>query len=189
MYRQIKYDRHQLITNILVMDKIKTKLKFSKSDRSGSWVGFVSVNTKTGYVKGVREDAKEKKKVCVVTHELASVIEPNVLYDVELIPMKNKEAGFIVVKAEPHPFEAKISSCVVKNAVYQVEVKFGNKTIIFDPLDGRKESVRTIDGVINVLQYRKDIKNLLQVIDDFSKAANIVMTAYKNDGHYVKVVR
>lgn len=71
------------------MNKIKTKLKFVKSDRTGSWVGFVSINTKNGYVKGVREDAKEPKKVCVVTHELAAIIEPNVLYDVELIPMKN----------------------------------------------------------------------------------------------------
>lgn len=167
------------------MDKIKTKLKFVKSDRTGSWVGFVSINTKNGCVKGVREDAKEHKKVCVVTHELASIIEPNVLYDVEMIPMKNKNAGYIVVKAEPHAFEARITSSVVKNAVYLVEVKFGNKTIIFDPLDGRKDSVRTIDGVIEVLQYRKDIKDLLQVIDDFQKTANIVMTAFKNDGHYV----
>jgi len=167
------------------MDKIKTKLKFVKSDRTGSWVGFVSINTKNGCVKGVREDAKEHKKVCVVTHELASIIEPNVLYDVEMIPMKNKNAGYIVVKAEPHAFEARITSNIVKNAVYVVEVKFGNKTIIFDPLDGRKDSVRTIDGVIEVLQYRKDIKDLLQVIDDFQKTANIVMTAFENDGHYV----
>lgn len=167
------------------MNKIKTKLKFVKSDRTGSWVGFVSINTKNGCVKGVREDAKEPKKVCVVTHELAPIIEPGVLYDVELIPMKNANAGYIVIKAEPHAFEARISSTVVKNAVYVVEVKFGNKTIIFDPLDGRKDSVRTIDGVIEVLQYRKDIKDLLQVIDDFQKAANCVMTAFENDGHYV----
>lgn len=166
------------------MDKIKTKLKFKKSDRTGSWVGFVSINTKNGCIKGVREDAKEHKKVCVVTHDLASVIEPNVLYDVEMIPMKDKKAGYIVVKAEPHAFEARISSSIVRNAVYMVEVKFGNKTIIFDPLDGRKDSVRTIDGVIEMLQYRKDIKDLLQVIDDFQKTANIVMTAFKNDGHY-----
>ena len=26
------------------MDKIKTKLKFIKSDRTESWVGFVSIN-------------------------------------------------------------------------------------------------------------------------------------------------
>lgn len=140
------------------MDKIKTKLKFTKSERSGSWVGFVSINTKNGRVKGVREDAKERKRVCVVKYELSSTIEPNILYDVELIPMRNKDTGFIVTKAEPHSFEAKIISTVVKNAVYQVEVKFGNKTIVFDPLDGQRDSVRTIDGVIGVLQYRKTSK-------------------------------
>ena len=71
------------------MDKIKTKLKFIKSDRTESWVGFVSINTKTGYIKGVREDAKGPKKVCIVTHELEPIIEPNVLYDVQMVPMKN----------------------------------------------------------------------------------------------------
>lgn len=45
------------------MDKIKTKLKFIKSDRTESWVGFVSINTKTGYIKGVREDAKGPKSM------------------------------------------------------------------------------------------------------------------------------
>ena len=142
------------------MDKIKTKLKFIKSDRTESWVGFVSINTKTGYIKGVREDAKGPKKVCIVTHELEPIIEPNVLYDVQMVPMKNEKAGYIVVAAEPHAFDAKITSTVVKNAVYLVEVKFGNKTIKYDPLDGVKDSVRTIDGVVEELSKRKDIKNL-----------------------------
>ena len=159
------------------MDKIKTKLKFIKSDRTESWVGFVSINTKTGYIKGVREDAKGPKKVCIVTHELEPIIEPNVLYD--------EKAGYIVVAAEPHAFDARITSTVVKNAVYLVEVKFGNKTIKYDPLDGVKDSVRTIDGVVDELSKRKDIKNLLLVIDDFCKSANIVLTAFQNDGHYV----
>ena len=167
------------------MDKIKTKLKFIKSDRTESWVGFVSINTKTGYIKGVREDAKGPKKVCIVTHELEPIIEPNVLYDVQMVPMKNEKAGYIVVAAEPHAFDAKITSTVVKNAVYLVEVKFGNKTIKYDPLDGVKDSVRTIDGVVEELSKRKDIKNLLLVIDDFCKSANIVLTAFQNDGLYV----
>ena len=77
------------------MDKIKTKLKFIKSDRTESWVGFVSINTKTGYIKGVREDAKGPKKVCIVTHELEPIIEPNVLYDVQMVPMKNEKADLL----------------------------------------------------------------------------------------------
>ena len=54
-----------------------------------------------------------------------------------------------------------------------------------NPLDGVKDSVRTIDGVVEELSKRKDIKNLLLVIDDFCKSANIVLTAFQNDGHYV----
>lgn len=165
------------------MDRIKTKLKFKKSDRTGSWVGFVSVNIKTGYIKGVREDADEQKKVCVVTHELSPMIEENVLYDVQMIPMRNKNAGYIVVVAEPHAFEAKISSTVIKNAAYRVEVRFGNKTVFFDPKDGRNESVRTINGVVKYLEHRKDIRDIVQVIDQFQMAANAVLTAYKADGY------
>lgn len=165
-------------------NNIKTKLKFVRSDRTGSWVGFISVNTKNGCVRGVREDAKEPKKVCVVAHELSDIIEPNALYDVELTPMKNQKAGFIVKKAVPHMFEARISSTIVKNAVYLVEIKFGNKTIIFDPLDGRQDCVRTIEGVIEILQYRKDVKNLLQVISDFKLVANNIVAAYESDGYF-----
>lgn len=167
------------------MDKIKTKLKFVKSDRTDSWVGFVSINTANGFIRGVHADAEVPKKVCVVTRELAGSIEPNILYDVELTPMKTS-AGYVVVKAVPHMFEAKISSTIIKNTIYLVEVKFGNKTIIFDPLDGRKDCVRTIEGVIETLQYRKDIQNLLQVIEDFRNAAYNVMKAFESDGHYGK---
>lgn len=74
---------------------------------------------------------------------------------------------------------------MVKNAVYNVEVKFGNKTIKYDPMDGRKDTVRTIEGVISVLENRKDIKNLLQVVEDFRRTANILLTTFKNDGYYV----
>lgn len=168
------------------MSKIKTKLKFVKSDRTGSWVGFVSINTKNGCFKGVREDSPEPKKVCVVSREIAAVIEPGVLYDVEMIPMKNKTSGFIVVEATPHAFKAIISSSIVKNAVYNVTVKFGNKTIVFDPLDGRKDCARTISGVLEVLEHRKDIENLKQVVEDFIQTANIVIKAFEKDGHYVK---
>lgn len=168
------------------MERIKTKLKFKKSSQTDSWVGFVSVNTKTGYIKGVREDDEQPKKVCVVTHELSPMIEPNVLYDVQMIPMRNKNAGYIVVAAEPHAFEAKISSTVVKHAVYVVEVKFGNKTVIFDPKDGKKDSVRTIDGVVHYLEHRQDIANIVQVIEDFQRTANVVLTAFQNDGYYVR---
>ena len=36
------------------------------------------------------------------------------LYDVQMVPMKNEKAGYIVVAAEPHAFDAKITSTVVR---------------------------------------------------------------------------
>jgi hypothetical protein len=98
-----------------------------------------------------------------------------------MIPMKQSEKGYIVVVANPHAFEAKVSTLIVKDATYRVEVKFGNKTIVYDPVEGRKDSMNSIDGVIKVLEHRKDIQNITQVIDDFYAAANIVSTTYLND--------
>ena len=68
------------------MDRIKTKLKFVKSDRTGSWVGFVSINPKNGRVFGVREDDKNPKKVCVTSREVACFIEPGAHATRELTP-------------------------------------------------------------------------------------------------------
>lgn len=167
------------------MERIKTKLKFTKSNHSDSLVGFVSINPKNHRVKGVREDSKEPKKICIASTILAPLIELGVLYDVQMIPMRNASAGFIVVSAEPAAFEARIETVIVKNAVYQVKVKFGNKTILFDPMDGKRDSVRNMNGVIKVLESRKDIKNPMQVIDDFIKSGNIVLAHYQSDGYYV----
>lgn len=166
------------------MNRIKTKLKFAKSNVSDALVGFVSINNKNGRMKGVRENADVPKMICLTSNDVAPSIEQGVLYDVEMIPMNNASSGFIVVKAEPHKFNARISSSIVKNAVYVVEVKFGNKTIVFNPLDGKKDSIRTIDGVLEVLSARKDIRNIEQVLEDFKCAAEHMMEAYENDGHY-----
>lgn len=167
------------------MEPRKTKLKFVKSERTGSWVGFVTINPKNGCIKGVREDSKEPKKVCVVNHDIASTIEAGVLYNVEMVPMKNPKGGFVVVAVEPYEFEAVIKTDYVKNAVYRVSVKFGNKTIIYDPMDGRKDSVKTIEGVAAILEARKDIKDLTNVIYSFRRSANILLTTFEEDGHYV----
>lgn len=169
----------------LTMERFKTKLKFKRSSRSGNWVGFVLYNHKTGKLRGVREESSLPKQVCVVTKELADKIEPNVLYDVELIPMGGEKYGWIVVEATPHEWEATIVSTIVKNAVYRVEALFGGKRILFDPMDGKRDSVRSITGAISALSARKDIANLPQVIQDFHKTANIILTHYENDGNYV----
>lgn len=166
--------------------KIYTKLKFVKSDMTGAYVSFVSQNPKTGRISGVRQDSKFPKKICILDKKLACEVLPNVLYDVTLIPMTEKN-GYVAIEMTPVEFKATIETTYVPKAVYIVEVKFGNKVIRFDPLDGRKDTIRTIEGCRSVLEKRFDIKDLAQVLEDFTECATKLMERFRKDGHYAKV--
>ena len=169
-------------TNVSEQPKrIYTKLKFAKSEQTGAYIGFVSQNPKTGRIMGVRPDSEFPKKICIIDQKLSNLIVPNILYDVTLIPMKEKN-GYIAIEATPVAFKATIETSYVPKAIYKVEVKFGNKTILFDPVDGKKDSVRTITGVREILEKRMDIENLQDVISDFSEAADLLMKHYNSDG-------
>lgn len=163
---------------------IFTRLKFKKSEVSGMLIGFVSQNPKTGRVKGVREDSEFPKQVCIVDQTIAPEIILGALYQVAIVPMYKKK-GFIVIEATPYQFKADISTCYVPKACYIVEVKFGNKTIVFDPKDGRKASTRTIAGVKALLEKRIDVQNITQVVEDFVEAATDLLKKYERDGFYV----
>lgn len=168
--------------------KIYTKLKFVKSEDTGAYIGFVSQNMKTGRIVGVRQDSEYPKKICIIDKKLSCQVVPNILYDVTLIPMKEKN-GYIAIEITPVSFEATIETNYVPKAIYQVEIKFGNKTILFDPLDGKKESVRTVTGVREILEKRMDIQNIQQVVEDFMEAAGSLMKRYESDGIALKRVR
>lgn len=161
--------------------KIYTKIKFIKSGQTGAYIGFVSQNPKTKRIVGVRQDSEYPKKICIIDKKLSSLIVPNILYDVTLIPMKEKD-GYIAIEANPVAFRATIETSYVPKAIYKIEVKFGNKTILFDPVDGKKDSVRTVAGVREVLEKRMDIENLQGVLDDFLEAADLLMKYYNSDG-------
>lgn len=156
---------------------IKTKLRFVVSRETGKKVAFVSTSGSGKHLRGVAESEDMPKKVCVVGHEVSEIIVPGVLYDVEMTRMKNKK-GYVVLKAVPCQYEAKIESCTSPQALYQVIVSFGNREIVFDPFRGRKPSMRTIEGVIGLLSQRKDIKDLPEVIEEFSRSANAILTIY-----------
>jgi hypothetical protein len=161
--------------------KIYTKLKFVKSEKTGAYISFVSQNPKSGRIVGVRQDSEYPKKICIIDQKLASIIMPDILYDVTLIPMKEKD-GYIAIDVNPVAFKATIETTYVPKAIYKIEIKFGNKTILFDPVDGRKESVRTIPGVRAILEKRMDIKDLQQVVYDFLEQVDILMKYYERDG-------
>lgn len=167
--------------------RVHTKLKFIKSDQTGAYVSFVSQNPKTGRICGVRQDSEYPKKICILDKKLMCDVLLNVLYDATLIPMAEKN-GYIVIDVTPVQFKATIETTYVPKAVYVVEVKFGNKVIRFDPMDGRKETIRTIDGCKGMLERRVDIKDITHVVDDFVEAATDIMRKFKNDGFYAKAV-
>lgn len=168
--------------------KIYTKLKFVKSEGTGAYISFVSQNVKTGRISGVRQDSEYPKKICIIDKKLACQVVPNILYDATLIPMKEKN-GFIAIEITPVSFEAKMETTYVPKAIYQIEIIFGNKTILFNPLDGKKDSVRTVAGVREVLEKRMDIQNVQQVVSDFLVAAGALMRKFESDGVMLKMHR
>ena len=160
--------------------RVYTKLKFIKSDQTGALISFVSKNAQSGRICGVRQDSKYPKKICVVDKALSNEILLNVLYDCTLIPMTEKN-GYVVIAAEPVQFKATVETTYVKNNIYLVEVKFGNKTIRFDPYNGRKESIKSLTACKEILEKRVDVKDLMQVVEDFEKAANKILILMDND--------
>lgn len=161
---------------------IFTKLKFKKSDRTNAIVGFVSINPKNRMVYGVREDDPVPKSVCVVDASIAKDIILDALYDVVIVPMKQK-SGYVVIDARVYQFRATIETNYVPKACYIVDVKFGNRLVRFDPKDGNRQSMNTISGVVEVLEHCVDIYNVCQVIEDFTEAAQKMLRRYISDGY------
>lgn len=162
-----------------------TRVKFTKSEKTGLPIGFVSQNPVNKRIKGVREDCKFPKSVVIVDAKLAPEIMLDVLYKVAIVPMRNKH-GYITIEAEPHQFKATIDMCYVKKAVYVVEVKFGNQVIRFDPKDGKKDSMRTLSGCRALLEKRLDIANIVEVVEEFTAAATDIISKLRRDGFYYK---
>ncbi len=148
----------------------KTQLKFAKSKQTGELIGFVSRQPLSNKLKGVREDSPFSKKICLLAKELQGCIKPNKLYSVELKPMRG-DSGYVIVAATPMLFEAHIDTTVVPHQSYRVTVAFGNKTIYFDPKDGKNISTNTISGVVKVLRMRDDLAFKNKVIDTFIEHA------------------
>ncbi|GAB6012529.1 hypothetical protein [Viscerimonas tarda] len=65
----------------------------------------------------------------------------------------------------------------------QVQVTFGNKTVYFDPLNGKSPSSNTIEGVIELLSAREDIADKETVIEDFKKQAAVLIQQMKTGGY------
>lgn len=166
-------------------DTVFTRIKFSKSQKTGLPIGFVSQNPVTKRIMGVREDSKYPKSVCIVDAKIAPDIILDVLYKVAIVPMRSKK-GYIAIEAEPYQFKALLEVSYVKKACYVINVKFGNQIIRFDPKDGTKDSMRTLSGCKALLEKRLDIANLADVVEEFVEAATDLIEKYRRDGFYYK---
>lgn len=161
----------------------RTRLKFWASE-DNEVIGFVSRNPKTKKMKGVREDSKFKKKVCVLSQDLKGKIETNKLYWVDLIPM-NSGNGYVVINADPVKFEATIDSIIIPKSIYKLKCSFGNRTIYFDPLDGKTKSSKTLTGAINALRSKSEIDDMEAVIEKFKKEGFALLQRMQTDGYYI----
>ncbi len=172
------------------VEKIRTKLKFIKSEMNGALISFVSQNPVNNVICGVRQDSPYPKKIVIVDREIAHNILVNVLYDCVLIPMtsvrnektgENHTPGYIAIEANPVQFKATVTTKYIRGVKYNVEVSFGNKVIRFDPFRGKKESVKSLNACRAVLEKRCDVKDLMDVIEDFEVSAINLLELMKQD--------
>lgn len=81
------------------------RLKFEVSKETKTLIGFVTRSSATWRLRGVSEKDECPKKICVLAQDLQGLIEPGIVYEVELRPMR-KGNGFIVISATRPKYEA-----------------------------------------------------------------------------------
>lgn len=154
---------------------IRTNIKFKKNDK-GRLYGFVT-KVKDGSWRGVREEDSSKKKIVFVDEMAETYMQPNVLYHCLLVPM-NEKNGFIAMNAKAVKFTAKITTFTTD--YYHVEIKFGNKTIVYDPASSLLIN-NNMQRIADMLRKRNDLVCPMMIADEFLDAATIVNELYKRD--------
>jgi hypothetical protein len=91
--------------------------------------------------------------------------------------MNNDKHGFIAVNVDIIKFKARVET-YISDREFRVEVKFGNKTIIYDP--AKKKKYSSISHIADMLSHRVDIMYPGETVSDFLEAANIVLAYYKD---------
>lgn len=164
-------------------EKMTTILKFTESKKTGAYVAFVQKGV-GGWWRGVREDARGKKKVCVVPPELQPQIILGQPYKVECATSKNDQY-FTVLNISPQVYTAIMETAYVPNCLYRIEINFGYKTLVFDP----QSSIRNrsqLGRFMDVLKSRADIRDHDQVVAEFEMRAKDLLRRYQNDGFIYK---
>ena len=152
--------------------KFTVNLKFCR-DVNGKMMGFVT--RYNGSWHGCRAEESKPKKIVLLDIGLVDVVMPGVLYRVKLIPMRDN-CGFVAIHATPIQFDAKIET-VFNGAIPHIEVRFGNKTIVYYPISNNPK-YSDIDGISNHLLHRLDIRNVYEVTQEFLVTANALRARY-----------
>lgn len=158
--------------------QIKTIIKFKRGTEginNGKIFGFVT--KKDGHWMGCRE-TECKKKIVFADPSISKDIQENMPYNATLIPM-HSEQGFIATAATQVKFDAKIITRM-SNGVFKVLVKFGIKTITYDP-SSSSEKYNNINGIADHIRHRTDLKDPIQTAEDFIDCACLVKNLYKRD--------
>lgn len=160
----------------MTQQTIKTNIKFKKNERN-IFQGFVTKN-EHGSWRGCREDSdiSKKKIVLLDPRQITIPIKENTLYQCTLIPMKS-DSGYIVIQAKQVQFEAKVET-IVHEDTYQVVVKFGNKTITYDPTS-KQDKRNDKQAIANMLRSREDLKYANAIAEEFLDCACLLQTIYK----------
>ncbi|TGX80492.1 hypothetical protein E5358_12610 [Palleniella muris] len=146
--------------------KIIVNLKFDRN-ADGKIVGFVTKYN--GAWHGCRAEESRPKKIVLLDISLTDVVMPGVLYRVGLIPMR-EDRGFVAIRATPVQFDAFIET-VFDGDIPHIEVKFGNKTIVYRP-NSSMSKYSDIDRIASHILRRLDIRNVYEVTQNFLIAAN-----------------
>lgn len=163
----------------------KTRIKFVVSQETNEIIGFVTRNSTTRMLRGVDEKNDCPKKICLLSEDLKGLIQPGIVYDVEVKPMR-KGNGYVVISASRRKYPAKLETKIIPKVVYQIRITFGHKTIYFDPKDGNSPSSRTVAGVEDVLRERKDLDEIEDVIAKFRAAATELLEKIEQDGYIIR---
>nr|DAT18261.1 MAG TPA: hypothetical protein [Caudoviricetes sp.] len=164
----------------------KTRLKFAVSDKTNEIIGFVTRSSTTRRLRGVNEQNDSPKKICVLSEDLKGLIQPGIVYEVELKPMRTGN-GYVVISATRPKYKAEFETVIIPKSVYQVRITFGHKIIYFDPKDGNSPMSRTIAGVEKALRARKDLADVEDVIERFCVVANELLKRIEQDGYIIRI--
>lgn len=166
-------------------------VRFRPSERNKSeLISTVSVNTRTGRIRGVDAHSDKLKCIVIPTEQVRSQLVKGLLYDVALTPMSNGKVGYVAIDAAPHMFKATVRSIYEPRRVYQVKVEFGAKTFIYDPLEGKQPHTNTIEGFLEALGRRLDIYRLPAILAEAECQARIILHYFdKEDQRNIHEVR